>query len=258
MIFGICMAKNEEDVIGPVVRHMLEEVDHVIVADNLSMDTTFVQLQSIKSPNFTLLVDDDPAYKQSEKMTHMAMVARNMGATKVIPFDADEWWRSKHGRLADVLADSPADIHIAPMYNHVMTWASAYPLIINDNLPRTIPWRFPQKNKLHKVACRTSDSLVIAMGNHDAQYRNSAARYDNEDLIEVRHFPYRSAEQFVRKAINGSLALSLTDLPYTMGQHWRDYAALAEANGEDALKEVFYEYFYSYTPEKDGLVYDPV
>lgn len=74
-VFGICMAKNEEDIIGPVVEHMMSEVDHVIVADNLSQDNTRSILDSLTG-NITVIDDLEPAYRQSEKMTHLAMVAK--------------------------------------------------------------------------------------------------------------------------------------------------------------------------------------
>ena len=88
------MVRDEVDIIGPVVAHMLGQVDHVIVADNLSVDGTFDVLESFGS-QITLVADTDPAYRQSEKMTHLAGVAKSMGADWVVPFDADEWIYSR-------------------------------------------------------------------------------------------------------------------------------------------------------------------
>lgn len=37
---AVTMVKNEQDIVGPIVEHMISQVDHVIVADNLSTDNT--------------------------------------------------------------------------------------------------------------------------------------------------------------------------------------------------------------------------
>ena len=253
-VFGICMVRDAEDIIGPVVEHMMSEVDHVIVADNLSQDNTRSILDGLTG-NITVIDDLEPAYRQSEKMTHLAMVAKKEGAKWVVPFDADEWWRSPHGRLANVIRDANFTINIAPLYDHVPTRIDD---LSEKNPIKRIGWRRPAASPLHKVACKTSNKLTIAMGNHNASYQLYEPTYDGCDLIEVRHFPYRNAEQFVEKAIVGAMALDLTDLPYDVGQHWRDYARIAEDSGVDALKDVFRQWFYSKDPLAEGLVYDPV
>jgi hypothetical protein len=71
--------------------------------------------------------------------------------------------------------------------------------------------------------------------------------------LEVRHYPYRSPEQMIRKARNGAAAYAATDLPETVGQHWRDYGRLTD----EQIGEVFRRYFWSADPEADGLVHDP-
>ena len=104
-VFGICMVRDGGDIIGYIVEHMMSEVDHVIVADNLSSDDTRPILEKFGS-KITLLEDNDPAYRQSEKMTYLSQVANRLGAEWVVPFDADEWWFSEQGRLADVIRDN--------------------------------------------------------------------------------------------------------------------------------------------------------
>lgn len=252
-VFGICMVRDAEDIIGPVVEHMMSEVDHVIVADNLSQDNTRSILDGLTG-NITVIDDLEPAYRQSEKMTYLAMLAKKQGAKWVVPFDADEWWRSPHGRLADVIRDSNFTINVAPLYDHVPTSVDPD----EPNPIKRIGWRRPTPSPLHKVACRAALDLTIGMGNHNAFYLKHEPTYDGWNLIEVRHFPYRNAEQFVEKAVVGAMALDMTDLPYEVGQHWRDYARIVEDEGVEALKDVFRQWFYSKDPAEEGLVYDPV
>lgn len=252
-VFGICMVKDAEDIIGYIVEHMIEQVDHVIVADNLSTDNTRDILESLGS-DITLVEDNDPAYRQSEKMTALAMLAKKAGAQWVVPFDADEWWYTTSGdRIADVIRANNYCINAAYMYDHVPTGVDGS----DPNPMKRIAWRRNTKTPLHKVACRVTDDLTIEMGNHNATYTTHMPTY-SFDLLEVRHFPYRNADQFVDKAIVGALALEQTDLPYEQGQHWRDYARIANEQGPEALKEVFREWFWSADPAQEGLVFDPV
>lgn len=254
-VFGICMVRNAEDIIGTVVSHMMEQVDHVIVADNLSTDGTRDILDAFHG-NITVMDDLEPAYRQSEKTTHLAMIARKRGADYVVPFDADEVWCAREGTLKSALESSGADIVSAPIINYVPT-SIDWPGI--DNPVERIKWRFKDIGHLRKVACKTSDRLTIAMGNHSASYTDRQPTYDDHGIITVRHFPWRTPEQFVEKAVVGTAALEMTDLPYDSGQHWREYARIAEESGTDTLRQVFFDHFYSSNPYKDdSLTYDPV
>jgi hypothetical protein len=119
-----------------------------------------------------------------------------------------------------------------------------------------IQWRRREPIPLPKVACQTGEDLLIWQGNHGATY--SAPHTQLAGSLEVRHFPYRSPEQFARKAINGAAAYAATDLPDNIGQHWREYGRIAEQNGPEALHDVFRRWFWSADPIADGLVHDPV
>lgn len=251
-VFGICMCRDAEDIIGYIVEHMISEVDHVIVADNLSTDGTRAILQKFGN-KITLLEDNDPAYRQSEKMTYLANVAKKLGAEWVVPFDADEWWFSEQGRLADVIRDNNFCINAAPLTDHVPTAVDSD----DPNPMKRLAYRRAEPSPLHKVAVRCMPDLVIEMGNHNATYKIHRPTY-GFNLLQIRHYPYRTPEQFVDKAVTGAAGLALTDLPYHQGEHWRKYAEIAENSGVDALKAVFTEWFWSSEPERDGLIFDPI
>lgn len=251
-VFGIAMVRDEADIIYSTVAHMLGQVDEVIVADNGSKDGT----REILAEMAVTVIDDlDPAYYQSRKMTSLARFAAAQGAQWVVPFDADEiWYAPFHERISGLLRDlAPQWLTAeADLYDHV---ATAYDSMELDPVKRLV-WRRRERAPLRKVACRVRADLVIEQGNHGATYDGGTTKY--ADHLVVRHFPYRTAEQFVRKARNGAQAYAATDLPDNVGAHWRQYGDLLEANGEGALEGVFREWFFSEEPAADPtLIYDP-
>lgn len=258
MIAGITIVKDEADIIEGVVEHMLAEVDHVVVGDNLSTDATPEILRGLSErydDRLTVYCDEEVAYMQSAKMTALAQVAADAGAEWVVPFDADEWWYSPFGRIGDILEGIPGQYLTASaaLYDHVATGADP------DNLSPLyrMGWRRRLPGPLPKVACRTRADLVIEQGNHAARYEGHTTCLTGQ--LVVRHFPFRSAEQMTRKAINGAAAYAATDLPLDVGAHWRQYGALIDAHGPDALHPVFREWFFVEQPEADeALIFDPV
>lgn len=250
-VWGIARVKDEADIIGPVVEHMLTQVDGLLIADNSSTDGTRDILDEIeRDSGGRVCVVDDPevGYFQSRQMTALAAQVAGGGDAWVVPFDADEWWYSPFGRIADVLKDQPAAcIAGAELYDHVATGEDP----ADPNPVTRIQWRRRDPGKLPKVAVRTRPPVTIHQGNHGADH---GQRVDG--LLVVRHFPYRSVEQFVSKVRNGAAAYAATDLPEDQGAHWRDYGRLLESGGPDALADVFRAWFWQAHPTED-LIRDP-
>ena len=253
-VFGVSLVKDEADIIGPTIEHMLTQVDRIIVADNLSTDGTRAVLETYP---IQVIDDDEPAHLQGQKMTALALAAMAQGADWIVPFDADEWWYSPFAaRVADILEGlAPKwDVAAATLYNHVATRIDK----ADETDPyRRIQWREREPLALPKVACRADPELRIGEGNHWAEYPGGTTCHRNE--LVVRHFPYRSAEQMVRKVRNGARALAAANLPRDTGAHWRAYGDLLEQGGPEVIHDVFYGHFYAEHPKTDPkYVYDPV
>lgn len=249
---AVSMVKDEADIIGSTVRHMAGQADHVIVADNQSSDGTRQVLESL---DVHVVDDPDPAYMQSQKMTTLARLAYEMfGADWIVPFDADEVWYSPFGRIADVLEGIAPQwlVASATLYDHVATGDDG----ADQDPVRRILWRRVEPGALPKVACRFREDLTIEQGNHGAYFDGGTTILPGQ--LVVRHFPYRSAEQFVRKARNGAEAYRATELPPDVGAHWRQYGAIAEAHGDEACADIFRQWFWVADPKSDpDLVFDP-
>jgi hypothetical protein len=242
------MVRDEQDVIEAFVRHHAAQVDGLLIADNLSTDHTRGILDDLADElPLVVTVDPDPAYRQSEKMTALADRARvEFGAEWIIPADADEFWQPlRMPTLAELCAAQPDEVGILPaaIYDHVVTGTEGFAYMTH---------RLRLRTPLHKVAVRARADLIIEMGNHSATYGDPwpAPAFD---LLQVRHFPIRTAAQYVRKARQGSAALRLTDLPDDVGKHWRDWDRLTDAQ----LAEVFAEHW-TYDPADPAVVFDPL
>jgi glycosyltransferase involved in cell wall biosynthesis len=247
MVIAIAMVKDEADIVEHTVSRMCDQVDHVIVLDNASTDGTRDILDRL---DVEVIDDPELAYNQADKMTALAALAAERRADWVIPFDADEAWYSPFGRIADVLVEnSDASIVTAELYDHVATAEDP----AGPNPLQRIGWRRRSPGKLPKVACRPVVPARIHQGNHGADYGATVG-----GLLVIRHFPYRSAEQFVTKARNGAAAINATNLPADQCAHWRQYGALLDTHGPEALHDVFRQWFWSPNPGgDDSLIFDP-
>lgn len=215
MIVAVTMVRDEEDVIGYTLAHLLEQVDHAIVADNLSTDSTRDILEAFD--RVTVIDDPVEAYHQADKMTALAHLAGDMGAEWVVPFDADEaWW----------LPDLDIDATVVTARPHVYV---PHPTDPADPNPITrMHWRLPDPEKQSKVIFRYHPDAQLHMGQHDVVRpgpRVEAAR--------VRHYQYRTLEQVRRKVSNGVGAYNASKLPDLYGTHWRVLDALDDVGLRD-------------------------
>jgi len=247
-VVGISLVKDEGDIIEATVSNMLRQVDEVIVADNGSQDETREILDRL---GVEVIEDPEVGYFQSRKMSALALRAAEQGADWVIPFDADEIWYSPFGRIADVLAAHQGAVAIAPIYDHVATGEDRP----DGNAVERIGWRRREACPLHKVACRPLLPVTISQGNHGAIY---PTQNPLDGQLVVRHYPNRSVEQLVRKVRNGAAAYAATDLPLDQGKHWREWGQLLEQGGEEAIGDLFREWYWSADPSADPhLIFDP-
>lgn len=251
-VWAVSMVRDESDVIAGTLRHMAEElVDGIIVADNRSVDGTRDILTDLRRDLPLVVLDDpDPAYLQSDKMTFLARQAVERGATWIVPFDADELWVYEGSHIGAELTKSEADVVTAELRNYFPSGIDP----IGEDPFRTIQWRQRQPAPLPKVAFRWEPGCIIHQGNHGVTRPSGGVVAGG---LRVCHFPYRSADQFVRKARNGAEAYRATDLPADVGAHWRGYGAILERGGEEALHEVFRTYFWHLSPADADMVLDP-
>lgn len=248
-VVGVTMVRDEADIIEPVVRHMLTQVDAVIVANNNSVDGTNDILYELQQTHSNLIVyfDDVVGYEQSKKMTALAHMAREeFRADWIVPFDADEIWYAPPGTTIGRFLEVRPNMHIveANLYDHVATGLDNQ---LEPNPIARMHWRRGYAAPLPKVAVRYAKGLQIEMGNHGASYRNLTPRV-SKDRLAIRHFPYRSPGQVIRKIRNGAEAYAATDLPEHFGAHWRSWGRILDERGEGAIADLFRKWHYRVQP----------
>jgi Glycosyl transferase family 2 len=257
-VVGISMVRNEADIITQTVCHMAYHCDHLIISDNRSDDGTREILDDLaKDLPLDVATDPDPAYYQARKMTALAeLAATRFGDEElwIVPFDADELWNpwdDPNQPIRELLVDRLCCVAQAALFDYRAT--ALDPPGVDP--VKTMQWCTVKPAGLPKVAFRWQEGAQIHQGNHGVDLPDGGM---TEILLRVNHFPYRSASQFVAKALQGAVAYEATDLPEDMGAHWRAYGRLYQTYGQQVLEDVFRQYFWTLSPTDGDLIHQPV
>ena len=80
-------------------------------------------------------------------------------------------------------------------------------------------------NSFSSVAFTRHDGSLITMGNHDVM--SHPGKVDNES-IGIKHYQYRSFDQFAKKMKNGKRVYDQTSMSPAIGSHWRKMGAWSD------------------------------
>jgi hypothetical protein len=237
------VVRNEQDILrANLDYHLAQGVDHVLVTDHGSTDSTPEILADYEREGVvTVLRDDEEGHHQSRRVTRMArLTASDRPADWVIHNDADEFWWPLAGSLRDAFAAIPREFGqvVAERFNFL-------PLADADGDGRGEFWErllyreVRSTNRVGrplepKVAHRPHPDVVVAAGNHSlsgTELRPVAL----PGLFEVMHFPMRSFEQWEQKVVQtGSGYAIIADRGPEVG---RDQLALLAVAREDRLAD---------------------
>ncbi len=90
----ISMIRNDADIVEAFVRHSLRLLDHLFVIVHCPEDGTGEILQALHAEGLpmTLILDDEPAFLQGERLTCLARQAQAaLPSDFIFPLDADEF-----------------------------------------------------------------------------------------------------------------------------------------------------------------------
>jgi glycosyltransferase involved in cell wall biosynthesis len=250
------MVRDEEDIVGYTVAHLITEgVDGIIVANNLSKDRTQDILEVIQAASAVPVIivqDKEEAYYQAVKMNRLAEMARQQGADYIIPFDADELWVSSNAMsVKEVINCEKAPVLGATVIDHRPTSVDD----LNVNPIRRMCYRRIEPLQLKKMCFSPAMTKgVITQGNHAVADEKGRYLSYKPSALRIRHFPLRSPEQMLRKVLAGGPAYEKTDLPLEVGGHWRGWYSIYKSSGAEAVKGIFMNHYYHPEPWQDNAI----
>ncbi len=228
------------------MRHNLAFLDALVVVDNGSIDDARHILGQLVAECPGLAVADSGGfgYHQSERMTRLLHGAQSAYfADYAVPLDADEFILAP-GRAAFRAALTqcpPGGFGLVPWRTHVLT-----PENLADpapDPPRSLGWRRAEERpQFHKAILRLDGrldtDLILDQGSHAVSSRSGRAVLAQLlPEVALAHFPIRSREQMVAKAVVGWMAYLARDADAAgdgLGYHWRDmFERIARGGGLD-------------------------
>ncbi len=189
------MVRNERVVLPASLRHLLDRIgaDIVLVADNGSTDGTRMLLDRLaRSDSRLRWTDASGPYAQSEIVTGLAREAHRMGATWILPTDADEFHWLPPAALAEWKQSRGVGAWIVGITNFVQwRWVrkdrpgaiakmifSADPIGSPDEAKQLVESGAIASVQVRatKLILRSAADLIIHKGNHGADGISGAIR----------------------------------------------------------------------------------
>lgn len=281
--WAVGMARDEGDIIDHTMYHLAANgAAGIIVADNLSKDDTRERMEEAKAniakfnPDIQVIIIEDNVveYTQSKKMTDLAALARKNGAQWVIPFDIDEIWHSPGRTLQEafeILNQQEYDAYRVLYTNHSITEFDEPGISPFHSIK--YKWNLPTN---HKCCFKFRDSdnrVTISNGNHLVQYNgwnymtNINVAIDDyghdkivfgPQLLEIRHFQWRSLDHFMKKILNAYEACKALGPGADLynGAAWAEHFTIYETDGVDGLVKYF-ENNILVKGDTGSLIFDP-
>jgi Glycosyl transferase family 2 len=244
MIAGICMVRDEADIIETTVRYHLDQgLGIIYIVDNGSTDGTLEIVERLSRYDPRMYwTEDRGKFHQSEALTSMARDASRDGAEWIVPFDADEFWFAPSG-LARELSECQGGYLRASVINYIQRREVVYlsrgavlqaeyrvdkqrgpaehsrSLVENDEIS-FVEMEYPPKH-----ISRAAVGLEISAGNHAV---SGAGQMVIMPTIRCLHVPLR-ARDILQLKVQQSRRLDEAGYPEWHGWHLRRLARLAEA-----------------------------
>ena len=236
---GVCIAKNESNIIGVNLRHLYRYgLRQFVFADNGSTDNTVALVEEFRRDHLdatvVILSDHTPYLRPERRDALCAFAARFFSVEWVFPFDADDFlWLSPGPPIELELAHRKIEFISLP-------WLHLHP-VRHPDLKKSLEADVlqgatrPVSGSGTKVFVRWSDNLAINEGAHDVLSRTKRflTGLHGEDIgMACAHYPIRSADQLATKMLNGTHTI----------QHWKaaaDILAESGASDESPLYDAF-------------------
>lgn len=246
---SVTRSGNEVDIIEPFVRHHCALFDLMLVIDDRSTDGSWDILCNLRDEGLPLLLfhETDVDWGQTEFTTRLMHLAfEEHGADWVAPLDADEFIEPPAGAgLADCLPSTMDDPVQLRWYN--FAWHRSIAEDEKNPVVR-LQVRMPSRTDSTKViipraALRGDKEARLSNGNHGLFREGEAARAIYCPELPLCHYPIRSVQQFISKAVINRLRyMTVPNNPYPqIGFQYHKPFDLAKSSVEQILPAIIEE-----------------
>ena len=234
-LVGISMIRNDADIVEAFVRHCCRLLDHLFVIVHSPEDGTGEILKALHAEGLpmTLVLDDEPAFLQGERLTWLARQAQAaLDPDFIFALDADEFLLPvDRDAIAAALETVPPDVPGVRVRLRTFVPTAGDPADEPHPL-RRLTYRVRDEGKVTKVVLTrlfAGDALLLLdHGNHGLLRIGAAARHlplPPLPALSLAHYPVRSAAQVTNKTIVGYLAHIASERPTIeeerLATHWR-------------------------------------
>jgi len=241
---GICVIRNEADIIERFVRHNLKYLDFLVCVNNESQDSTLDILAALKQEGLPMEIFAVAGVAHPQVFAANTVADHFKDQCDVLFFlDADEF----------IIPDSLESLRafcfelMAQTKVGLIDWALGIPDLSVENSTTLTLDSVLYSEQTHRKICvptlfwQHNPQLSVSAGFHGL-VGLSAEQYAIAPNIFLLHLPIRSIPQFILKCVQGELALKLNPKRGKMGgYHWRYIYNLYRANQDitiDAIVEL--------------------
>ena len=252
VVIGFSMVKNEEDIIEQFVRHNINFLDCLFILENGSVDNTSNILYKLRAEGLPIVIfnDPSPAYNQDEKSSRiLKSITSTFFPDYVIPLDADEFIQCLDKECF------VKQLQKIPLFGQgFVKWQTflASPHLIKES-PEDVLINFvcrrkeenPQYYKaILNLNGEYSNCIRYSQGNHIAQEKRTSKNLPHIVLenVTLAHFPIRTNNQAIQKAIIGWIAYLLKNPKAKeagQGYQWYDLFKKIKKSGVITTEDLF-------------------
>lgn len=241
------MIRDEIDILGDWLQHVLCLFDEIHVIDHLSVDGTREKLINIASchPSLRVYLYDQPEYYQAELINYLVSHC-------AAPYESDDWCFFLDADEFLVFPNQTAlNALLSSEFSAIrLPWRNLVPLV---DQPEARPFersllQSTRKGNLSKIAFAPTrfpmHSVRVDQGAHNLVHEGSpidACQCPAE--FWLAHYPIRSSQQFIRKLKNGTKAYAAISREKIndQGWHWGQYSLdLGQVNWSVLQNRAYY------------------
>ncbi|MBI4691725.1 MAG: class I SAM-dependent methyltransferase [Nitrospirae bacterium] len=246
---AIGIVRNESDIIGDWISHIMATFDSLLLVDHMSTDGTFeflVEAASHFPEKVFIYRFDHPGYYQEEITNELAAIASCAFPNAwIMPMDADEFIEiSGQKRFSDVVSYVDENRAIS------FPWRTVIPYNVGRDREFNVqsPFLFSPEVAHHSkcgihAGMLQKDNIRFKQGNHTL---NIEVEY--VPVGDMLHVPIRSMDHLILKCVQGCIAYESIDKSRSrdmQGYHWYQMLKMVVNSGginEDHLRDISCHY----------------